>query len=97
LPSSKPQVDREDFLAWKDSPMTQWVLQRLRAQAQETSQALQDHLWAQVAGDSLQWQQSQPSLAHQRGRVEGVIQVAEVTYEDVLTEDEEQWMTENAK
>lgn len=84
----KPTVEPEEFQAWKDSPLTRWVVERLHSQAKVTTQAVQDQLWAQLAGQPGQWADSQAVLAHQRGQVEGVLRLVFLEYDDLLTEDE---------
>lgn len=80
--------DREDFLAWKDSPLTQWVLQRLRQQAREQSQDLQDRLLNSSAQTPQEWSQQQPQAAYLKGRFDAAILLVESEVEDFLTPDE---------
>lgn len=80
--------DKEEFLAWKDSPMTKWVLSRLQQQTQEQAQDLQDRLLNSVVQEPAQWQSQQPQAAYLKGRFDHAISLVNADYEDFLTADE---------
>lgn len=80
--------DKEDFLAWKASLVTQWVFQRLRQETSEQAQALQDQLLNSAAQPPEQWAQAQPQAAYLKGLFDRAVTLIESEYEDFLTTDE---------
>ena len=80
--------DKEEFLAWKAHPMTQWVFRRLQQQTQRQTVDLQDRLLQSAAMHPSQWAESQPQAAYLKGRFEQATEIAASEFEDFLTQDE---------
>lgn len=83
------RVDPEDFQAWKDSQLTQWVLSRLldlREQKVADKKAALFH--SAAALDPSQWASQQPDAAFVQGQCDAFDFVANVTL-DQLQEEEE--------
>lgn len=83
-----PSLDREEFLAWKDSLLTREVFRRLQERATQEIRVLQDQLLALATYQPAQWAQEQPMAAYNRGRCERTVEIANLEYDELLTEDE---------
>jgi 3-deoxy-D-arabino-heptulosonate 7-phosphate (DAHP) synthase len=80
------KITREDFEAWRDNPITQFVMGHLKEKAQECEDVWKGLLSApSFNGESLMVRQ-----ADLRARREALAQVAELELTDMIEEDEEQ-------
>lgn len=79
-------MDKDEFLAWKESPATRWVLSRLKAIAQEEAQRLQDQLYNLSLQPPVDWAAQQPQASYLRGRCDRTIEVVSLNFEDVAEE-----------
>lgn len=79
-----PKVDREDFLAWKAHPMTQWVEAHLRDLAAAEASRCQAQLWeasSQRDSPDQTWASLQPETAFARGQCDTLLFVADLELE----------------
>lgn len=88
-PQSRQKVDPEDFLAWKEHPVTRWVLDRLQHQAAEREANQRELLYRAPARTSPQeWASLQPNAAFVQGQNDLVDFLVELRLEDLLDEPE---------
>ena len=90
MADSPQKVDPEDFQAWKDSPMTQWVISCLREQADREMADQKKFLFhspRQMAAD--QWASLQASAAFVQGQVDRTDYIVGITLAQLQTEDDE--------
>ena len=95
----KSPVDQEDFQAWLEHPVTRWVRQRFREQAQTSAEAQAASLLdLSPSRTALEWADLQGRAAHRKGLCDGFMQIAELDYAAVREEtDEEIEAMEKAK
>jgi hypothetical protein len=65
-------MDKEDFLAWKDQPATQWVLERLLLKAQELEEQCRSLLYQSTGNSPEEWSLLQSRAGFDRGVVTGL-------------------------
>jgi hypothetical protein len=53
LPSRQPTISEEEFLAWFDDPVTQWVISACRRAADENKLAWVEASWESGTADPL--------------------------------------------
>lgn len=68
--------------------MTQEVLRRLQDQAVQQTQSLMEQLRHHLTFPPQQWADQQPAGAYLKGRCDRTVELVQLEYEDVLTEDE---------
>lgn len=90
-------LDKEEFQAWKDHPATRWVMSRLVQQATGSTLAIQARLLDLVSQPPSVLKSERPSLAQAKGYSEGLITAANLEYESLLTDEEEQALKEAAE
>ena len=90
-------LDKEEYQAWKDSPATRWVLDRLRGQATDQAETLATLLMTLTSYPPAEWAQEQPQASYSKGFAEGLMSVVEREYEDLLTDEELAALKEKAK
>lgn len=83
-----PKVDPEDFLAWKEHPLTQMVLQHYRQRAQLIQQRAGADLFQRTLHPSGEWASQQPQGAFLKGLSDAYEGIANVTLEEIQEEDE---------
>ncbi len=88
MPQSK--VDKEDFQAWKASPVTQWFLGRFQQQAEADLQQIQDLVANSLSHPPQTWADLQPTLAHRKGQCDGLMQMILADYDSVREETDEE-------
>ena len=87
-------LDKEEYQAWRDSPATRWVLDRLEAEALELAQRVGENLFNSPTKPPLEWAQDQVRVAHSKGYFDGLARVFGADRESLLTEDELQALKE---
>lgn len=90
-------LDKEEFQAWKDSPATRWVMDRLSRQATDSALRIQERLLDLISQEPALLRSERPSLAQAKGYSEGLITAANLAYESLLTDEEEQALKEAAE
>lgn len=83
-------LDKEEFQAWKDHPVTREVHRRLTQQATDSALRLQERLLDLLSQPPSALKSMRPSLAQAKGFSEGLITAANLEYESLLTDEEEQ-------
>ena len=76
-------MDKEDFLAWKDQPATQLVLQRLLSKAQELEELCRSQLYQSTGNSPEEWASLQSRAAYDRGLVSGLNFVVNLEFEEI--------------
>jgi hypothetical protein len=90
MADSPQKVDPEEFQAWKDSRMTQWVLSCLKHQWEqkvEEQKSILFHSPRQL--DPTQWASLQASAAFVQGQCDVLDYVAGLKLEDLQSEEAE--------
>ena len=89
MPRSK--VDQDSFLLWMEHPVTLWVRDRLRLEAQSQTQWQAEQLLNSSPSLSpAEWAAEQAKAARLLGRCNGLMEVAELTYDAVREETEDE-------
>lgn len=73
----KPPLDQEDFQAWRDHPVTQWVMGRLKAEAERNRQQLARDVLALSLTEPATWVSRQPSIAVAAAHIDRLFWFAE--------------------
>lgn len=76
-------MDKEDFLAWKDQPATQWVLERLSLKAQELELLCSQQLYQATGSSPAEWSALQSRAAYDRGTATGLNFVVNLEFEEI--------------
>lgn len=76
-------MDKEDFLQWKDSPATQWVLQRLLLKAQELEELCRSQLYQSTGNSPTEWGSLQSRAAYDRGGSDWLKFVVDLEHEEI--------------
>lgn len=77
LPLRKPAISEEEFLAWRDDPVTRWVVAGCRNAADKNKQAWMEASWHGGSADPL-------ALATLRTRADAYMALAETPYSEWL-------------
>lgn len=80
-------MSREDFLQWRGDPVTQWVMRRLREQAEAHRRSLAQQALSLSQLDPLEWAARQPSLASAIAHVDRIFWFADDMNFDELKEE----------
>jgi uncharacterized phage-associated protein len=86
---SKPKVDPEDFLAWKEHPLTQLVLSHYSQQAELIQQRAGQGLLQSSTSSAAEWASQQAQGAYLRALSEAYGAFANVTLEEIQPEEDE--------
>lgn len=81
-------MDKEDFLAWKDSPATQWVLQRLLLKAQLVEELCRNQLYQSTGHSPEEWARLQSLAAYDRGTADSLNFVINLEHDELVEADE---------
>jgi hypothetical protein len=76
-------MDKDDFEQWRESPVTQWFMAKLRERATEASTRAQDQLYAMAAYPPDKWAEQQPGAAYVKGHSEALIEVTLLELNDL--------------
>jgi hypothetical protein len=84
-------VDQEDFLAWLDHPVTKWAREQFRVRALAVADQQRDHLFnSSPSQTAVEWSASQARAANLLGLCEGLMNFADLTYDAVREETQEE-------
>lgn len=92
--SDRPKLDKEEFRAWRDSPATRWVMERLEAESLELAQRVGEGLFNSPLRPLEQWQADQVQVAYSKGYFDGLLKAVAGEYEALLTDEELQALKE---
>ena len=87
-------LDKEDFLAWRDSLATRWVMERLEAEALELAQRVGENLFNSPLKPPPEWAADQVQVAYSKGYFDGLLKAVAGDYEGLLTDEELQAIKE---
>ena len=76
-------MDKEDFLAWKDQPATQWVLQRLLLKAQTVEELCRNQLYQSTGHSPTEWALLQSRAAYDRATADALNFVVNLDFEEI--------------
>lgn len=70
--ANPPPMDKDSFQAWKDSPVTRWVMERLTERGQEMEAQIKEFLFraSRRSNPDQPWASLQPNAAFVQGQVD---------------------------
>lgn len=76
-------MDKEDFQAWKDSPLTEWVFLRLSQIADRVESGLKDRLYQSTHLPPSQWAEIQSQAQADVQYVRAIREITNLELEDI--------------
>lgn len=80
-----PKPDKDSYLAWREHPVTKWVLGCLMREAAMDSQQIQELLFNSLSQAEFP---PLPPAAYRAGRVKGLLEIVLADYEDLIGDDD---------
>ncbi len=81
-------MDKDEFQAWKDSPTTQWVHDRLKEIAARVEEGMKARLFESTCTSAAEWAALQGQASFDAGYVKALLQVFTLEYSEISEEDE---------
>lgn len=76
-------MERDDFEAWLDHPVTRIVFKRVDERADAVEEAIKETLFHSTGGTAAEWADIQGRSGYDRGVVTGIRHVTQLTYEEM--------------
>lgn len=82
-------IEKDEFEAWRESPMTEWFMGKLKTQAGEQEALIKEQMFLRAGAPPLEWAADQPGMAKALGFCDALSWVTELKLEDLQDEDDE--------